>query len=395
MEAADPRVAARTGRPAPEEVLKKVGTEGVLAEDADAHILGDSLDLFAFRTRGRVLDRVARAVKAFAEPLPESAPVGSPLARPRLERELLERVVVEEQARAADEARLGDASADLVRGIVSTWTAPAVPQEWPERDRWVNRHLLHIRDSLRQPSEHLVPTDLDAALYPLERLLAPMVFPKGAAAIAEVRMALDADASAGPKLTPPDRLSLDLKKHLGLSLDVAQLPQRLAELQARLDALAKAALSASGDERGAIEARARELLMVERPCPAVSDSPVRAMAPPPERAAICGALRALGEEERPGVGLVVLHDDVLLSLAAVVNAPPPRTGLLSHPPDDVVDALERMARERPVVALGVALAADLLYTPGAPPPEDRIRAWHGLGETPLDVAARELAGLKR
>jgi hypothetical protein len=79
---------------------------------------------------------------------------------------------------------------------------------------------------------------------------------------------------------------------------------------------------------------------------------------------------------------------VLLSLAAVVSAPPPRTELLSHPADDVVDALERMARERPVVALGVALAAELVYR--GPSPEDRVRTWRALGEAPLDVVAREL-----
>ena len=136
--------------------------------------------------------------------------------------------------------------------------------------------------------------------------------------------------------------------------------------------------------------------MVERPCPAVADSPVRAMAPPPERAAACGVLRALTEEERPSAALVALHDDVLLSLAAVVSAPPPRTGLLSHPPDDVVDSLERMARERPVVALAVALAADLLYSQGSASPSDRmIHAWRDLGEMPLDVIARELARAKR
>jgi hypothetical protein len=129
--------------------------------------------------------------------------------------------------------------------------------------------------------------------------------------------------------------------------------------------------------------------MSERPCPAVPESRVRSMAPPPERAAICGALRALTEEDRPSAALVALHDDVLLSFSAVVAAPPPRTGLLSHPDDDVVDALERMGRERPVVVLGVALAAEILYGPPSGG-EGRLRAWRALGEAPLDVVAREV-----
>ncbi len=339
--AADPRVAARLGRAPPEDIVQKVGTEGVLGEDSEAHIRGESLDLFAFRTRARVLDHAARAVRGFTEPLPDSGPAGGALARPKLERELLVRLVDEELARAADEARLGGASADLVRAIVSTWTPPSVPQDWPERDAWLSKRLLQIRDSLHDPRERLAPNDLDVALYPLERLLAPLQFPKGSAAIAEVRMALDADMRVVPRLSAPESLALEVKKHLGVTLDVAQLPRRLAEVQARLGALATAALVASGDGRRAIEGRARELLMVERPCPAVPDSPVRAMAPPPERGAVCGVLRALTEEERSGAALVALHDDVLLSFAAVVSVPPPRTGLLSGPlpADDVVDSL--------------------------------------------------------
>ncbi len=50
-----------------------------------------------------------------------------------------------------------------------------------------------------------------------------------------------------------------------------------------------------------------------------------------------------------------------------------------------------MARERPVVAVGVALAAELVYR--GPSPEQRIRAWRALGEAPLDIVARELDGL--
>jgi len=43
----------------------------------------------------------------------------------------------------------------------------------------------------------------------------------------------------------------------------------------------------------------------------------------------------------------------------------------------------------PLVAVGVGLAAELLYaTPGA---DARLRAWRELGEAPLDVVAREIA----
>lgn len=389
LAAADPRLARRADTRASDAALSRIGTEGVLAEDPGARIVGGSLDLFAFRARAHALDEAAAHLAAFHEPLPEAGPAGSPLARPRLERELLVRLVVEERARADDEAKLGDAAGDLVRGIVSTWTQPPTPEDWPKRDAWVSQHLLEIRDSLRDTARPRAgPPDLDEALYPLERLLAPPQFPKGSAAIAALRMALDEDMRAIPKLQDPARIARAAKVHLGIDVDPAAMPARLERIEARLRDLASRALK-SGSERPAIEARARELLMPQRPCPAVPDSRVRSMAPPPERAAICGTLRALTEEDRPAAALVALHDDVLLAFSAVVATPPPRTGLLSHPEDDVVDALERMGRERPVVVLGVALAAEILYGPpsGA---DGRLRSWRALGEAPLDIVAREV-----
>jgi hypothetical protein len=387
LAAADPRLATRAKAAAPEAVLARIGTDAVLAEDATAQVRGGSLDLFAFKGRERALRRAAEQVAAFRGPLPDVGPLDGPLARPKLE--LLGRLIEEEIARAQDEAQLGDAAGDLVRGVVSTWTSPAVPQDWPDRDAWANKHLLEIRESLRASPPRSGPLDLDIALYPLERLLAPLQFPRASAAIAQVRMALDEDMRAVPPLVARERVSRAVRVHLGVTLDSTGLRARLDGTESRLRELAVHALEASGDARRAVEARARELLFVEGPCPAVTGTRVRAMAPPLERAAICGVLRALTEEAAPAAGLVALHDDVLLSLAAITTTPPPRTGLLSHPENDDVDALRRMARERPVVALGVALAAELLYgTEGA---DERLRAWRALGDAPLDVVARELS----
>jgi hypothetical protein len=388
LAAADPRLAARAKAAAPEALLGRIGTDAVLAEDATAQIRGGSLDLFAFKGRERALRRAAEQVAAFRGPLPDAGPVETPLARPKLEHELLGRLIEEELARAQDEARLGEAAGDLVRGVVSTWTAPAEPRDWPDRDAWASKHLLEIRESLRAGIARSGPLDLDIALYPLERLLAPLQFPRASAAIAQLRVALDEDMRAVPPLVAPERVARAARVHLGVTLDGTRLRARLDGVEARLRELAVGALEASGDARRAVEARARELLFVEGPCPAVTGTRMRAMAPPPERAAICGVLRALTEEASPAVGLVALHDDVLLSLSAITTAPPPRTGLLSHPDNDDVDALRRTARERPVVALGVALAADLLYgTEGA---DERLRAWRALGDAPLDVVAREI-----
>ena len=390
LAAADPRLASRADATAPEAVLRRVGTDAVLAEDATAQIRGASLDLFAFRARTRALDEAAKAVASFQEPLPETGPLGTTLARPKLERELVERLIAEERARAAEEAELGDASGDLVRGIVSTWVPPSAPQDWPDRDAWVSKHLLEIRASLRDNRPRTGPSDLDSALYPLERLLAPQQFPRGSAAIAEVRMALDRDTRPAPRLEVSRSVARAAKVHLGVALDSTELPPRLERIEQRLRELALAALTAEKNPSD-ILARARELLLVERACPAVLDTRVRSMAPPPERAEICGALRAFADETSPTAALVALHDGVLFSFASVVSSPPTHTRLLTHPEDDEVTALQRRAKERPIPALGVALAAELIYAKGdGAEAQERLRVWRALGDAPLDIVAREL-----
>lgn len=400
VSAADPRLAVRTKAVAPDAVLAAIGQEAVLAEDAAAQIRSRSLDLFAFRARAHALAEAAKLVAGFGAPLPETGADADAVARPRLERELLTRLIAEEQARAADEAKLGDASGDLVRGILATWSAPdgtsdadrdahdRDAHETQDRDTWVSGRLHLIRDALRTAPPGDGPFDLDVALYPLERLLAPLDFPRGSAAIAEVRVVMDQDMRAGPPLATPARIAHVAKVHLGVDADVPALAARLAALEVRLRHDAKQAVASAGLDPNAVAARARPLLFVTAPCAAPPRTRVRASEPPPERAAICGAVRKLAESGDATAALFVLHDDVLLALAAVTTSPPPRTALLSKPEDDRVDDIRRDARERPAVALGLALAAEMIY--GGHDPAARIAAWNALGDAPLDVVAREL-----
>jgi hypothetical protein len=389
LSAADPRLAIRTGVTAPRELTDKIGTDAVLAEDTTAHLRGASLDLFSFKARARALAEAARAVAAFHDDLPQTGPVGSELRRPRLERELLVRLLEEEQARAEDEAKMGDSAGDLVRAIVATWTPPTAPQDVQDRDGWVATHLLEIRESLRDPSPRTGPPDLDVALYPLERLLAPLQYPRGAAAVARLRMALDQDPRAMPKLDSAERIARSMREHLGLGIDLAGMPAQFASLEARLRADAEGGLLPLDEaSKRATLGRARELLFAGGGCLPVVDSPVRSMAPPPERAAICGMLRALSDGTTRLAAVIALHDEVQLSLAAITSATPPRTSLLSQPADEDVDSLRRMARERPAVALGPALAGQIAFSQGVT--DARIAAWRDLGEVPLDVLAREL-----
>jgi hypothetical protein len=389
LSAADPRLAARTGATAPDAVLAAIGQEAVLAEDAAAEIRGRSLDLFAFRARAHAIAEAAKLVLGFTDPLPERAPPESGLARPALERALLVRLIQEEQERTVDEAKLGDASGDLVRGILATWTHPAEAQEWRDRDAWVSRHLLEIRDALRSAPPAEGPFDLDVALYPLERVLSPLEFPRGAAALAQVRVVMDQDMRPTLPLATPPRLAHLTKAHLGIEVDPAVLVPRLTRFEGRLRAAGEHALATAGPDRPALEAEARRLLFVVHSCQPAPGTRVRAMAPPPERAAICGAIGSLAAARDATASLVALHDDVLLALAAVTTSPPPRTALLSKPEDDRVDELRRDARERPAVALGVALAAEMIYGAGDAAP--RLAAWNALGDAPLDVVAAELA----
>jgi hypothetical protein len=385
--AADPRLATRLGAAAPESILSQIGMEAVLAEDASAAIHDGALDLFGFRARGLALDRAAKEGARVPSALPTEGAPGSAVARPALERELLVRLVDEERARAADEAKLGAASSDLVRGMLATWKTPAGEDAWRSRDAWAAKHLLDMADSLRSDQAPTGPLDLDDALYPLERLLAPLEFPKASAALARVRTALDNARAA--QLWSASSVAQACRVHLGVAVDVGTLEARLAGARARLRASALAVLEGASERRPDVESRARALLFVESPCPPVVGSRLRAALPPPERAAICGLVRALAQDGAQGAAIVAIHDDVSLALAALDPAPPPRTDLLSHPDDDHVDAMRSLARRRPVVAVGMLVAAFLLFDEGADTGA-RVRAWTGLGEAPLDVVAREV-----
>ncbi|MDP9033641.1 MAG: hypothetical protein M3O50_02455 [Myxococcota bacterium] len=384
---ADPRLARRTILTPRDDLAERLAMEAMPDEQVSAPLPGHSLDLFAFPARKRALDRAAQALARFAEPLPSVGPAGSLLARPQLERELLARLIEEEKLRAEDEARLGDSSGELVRAIVSTWTPPVAAAEWPERDAWLNKHLLEIRSSLSVEGPRIAPTDLDVALYPLERLLPPLQFPRASAAIAQLRMAIDEDMRVVPDVAPVERVRLAVQGHLGLRIETATLRPRLERLVARLRVPAARALG-QGQSRRDVASRARKLLYAEGPCPAPPGTLVRVVAAPPERAAICGVVSALTTGSTHDAALVALHDDVLMSLAAIAGPPPPRLQLLSEPENDLVDALERSARERPVIALGIALAAEIIY--GSDGADSRLQAWRDLGEAPLDIVAREV-----
>lgn len=358
LSASDPRVAQRTGISPSEATQQKIQDGSILAEDAEARVRGGSLDLFAFRGRARVLKQAREILAASRGGVP-------------LERELLERLVATEEARTAIESRLGDESASLVRAMVTTWSTPASPGD---RDAWVAKRLAQVRGSLATAGEAAGPSGLEEALYPLERLVDPAIFPRAVVALTELRVALADDRRVPPKSMRDSELAARARDFLGVTTPPAELRRELA----RAEEIVAKQLGARPD----IEAR----IFVSGRCD--GGSPARALAPPPERLAICGTLRALASDGR--AALAALHDEVVAAMWAL-GAPDDVARLAAKLDEDRTRELRRFARTEPLVAIGVGAAALLLMRGGEPQKlAERAAAWLAFGDAPLDVVAREL-----
>jgi gamma-glutamyl:cysteine ligase YbdK (ATP-grasp superfamily) len=130
------------------------------------------------------------------------------------------------------------------------------------------------------------------------------------------------------------------------------------------------------------------------------------MAPPSERAPICGALHALrdaSDDVSRAAALVALHDATVVALWAVAlhadGATPDRAMTSAHPffgaQPDREARLVRFAEANPVAAIGAGLAAELLSreTSGEAKSADTATAskrWLSFGDAPLDVIEREV-----
>lgn len=396
LAAEDPRLATRFGLAAPEWMLNRIRTDAVLREDGRAVVRGGSLDIFAFEGRDLVLRRVASLVGDDA-PLPVSEDGNLRLRQTRLESVLARRVISEERARLDDEMRLGDASGELVRGLVDELRVPVPAEGEVGRDEWVARSLLEIQGSLAALSSRGAHRDLDTALYPLERMLSSAQFPKAARALVDLRIAMD--VAARPLAELPDLADVirRVRMHIGVELDPGDFDDRMSRLAtaigAEIDRRLSSSLSspsgpdASGVTRADLEARARGLLLGADSCPCESETRIGCMGPSPERRGICAILRALTEVPERTAALIALHDDVVIARTVLRANVAVRTSLLSRPPAELVDQLLDTARTSPVFVLGIALATELLYASDGS--DARIACWRRLGDVPLDIAARE------
>ena len=381
------------GATAPDEVLEKIGMMAVLAEDTTRDHPRDGRSISSPSARGRARStEAAKVVAAFRSPLPEAGPARRARWRGR-----------GSSGSCSSASRRGERARRTTRRSSATPRGSSSAASWrrgrlrrrrrtcQDATRGSRKHLLEIRDSLREPAPaHRAARSRRGALparAPARADASTRGRPRRSRSCAwrSTRTCARRRAAARRSASRPAA-----KVHLGLALDVAALPARLERLEARLRELAVQALEASAgaDARRGIEARARELLWSERPCPRWPTRAVRAMAPPPERAAVCGALRALTEEARPRAALVALHDDVLLSLAAVVRAPPAAHRAALAPARTTTST--RSSGWRASAPSSRSARPSPRSSSTAPRDrDDRIAAWRALGEAPLDVVARE------
>jgi hypothetical protein len=393
LAAVDPRVARRFHAQASAGVLEEIGTAAVLAEDASATVRGGALDLFAFKARGATLALLATKLAKSNATLPEIAPAGGAVAHPRLERELLLREVESERARILEESPLGDASAPLVRAMVELWSPGATAAEWRDTDAWVTSHLLQIRDSYESPPPRTAASDLEPALFELEKLLVPMQFGKSAFALTQLHAALDKDSRPHLPAMNADVLAARARVHLGVAVTAA-LPGEIAAAADAIQAALETALAgANGEARDAVEKEARSLLFADAKCTPVVGSRARSAAPPPERSGICNALTLAQRTESRAAALMALHDEVVIAGWAL-TPPSPRAHLATmsfRVDDDLADTMKEMAAARPLTPLAVGVMAAFVYRA----PADAMRvaaAWQALGDLPIDLAERELSG---
>jgi hypothetical protein len=364
---ADPRFARRLANPPREDELRAAAVKALAEGDPDVSVLNGALDFFSFTARARTL---AQAAKTLGQP-------EDPTTRgTHLERELAERLVAEEKARLEEERLLPGSAGALVRGIVETWAAPSSPEAMKAQDARVARKLDQIRASLTGstlPRSALIA--LDGALDPLERLAPSDQLPSSAGALARLRVALgDTPAASGTDPARAGQVEAGVRAHLGLSIDAKQIRGRLTRAEATFRAMAKDGAT-HVDERQ-LASRAEGLTFSEARCDgSPSASRARSLAPPPERAPVCGSLHAMADasdDASLAAALVALHDETVVALWALAlhadGATPDQAAASAHPffgaqPEREARLL-RFAEARPTAAIGAGLALDLLTRAG-------------------------------
>ncbi|HSQ66243.1 MAG TPA: hypothetical protein VLM85_23635 [Polyangiaceae bacterium] len=398
LAAADPRIAARTGKAPSEEALRRAALGALLAEDTTAAVEGNRTDVLSFEVRAHSLEGAAKLLASWR--IPPSDPEGT--LQPGLELELMGRLLASEKVRLKDERDLPRSAGQLLRGIASAWHAASDPKELAERDGWLSSRLAQIAQSLSPKSLTLVERDdLDDAIDPLERIVTDAM-PKSQAALVKLRLAVQnmETGVTGPDRWPAvaERLATDSGSRLSAETLLALLGTQAKALDQEIGQLV--GVKVTDDEF----ARAAGLLVAEpAEChpPQPIPSRVRALASPSERSFRCALLgrviAAKTADDELDV-LVAMHTATVVGAWAVVLArgadrsalPLAAPKPLAFMAPDVEARLLRLAMTRPVMALEHALAVEWLMRRGLAQATLRAQAWQGYGDAPLDVIEREL-----
>jgi hypothetical protein len=366
----DARFERRLRERASEAGLRKAALELILAEDTQAALVEGRIDMFSFDARERALARLSI-------PALDLADVGSgTLARPKLEGELLRRLLEEEKLRVTLERNLPASASDLVRGIVDTWKPAGDDAIQSARDEWLTRRLGELETAIantRMPREEQY--ELEDALDPLEQRL--QGYSKATQTLAHLRVTLGAQTPTGA--SPWNVVARELGPHLGTVPPPDALLERFGTLERSLrpqtqpdDAaqLAVKKLLLEGGEPCALEGRG---------------SIVRALGTPPERDLACRIVRAVAQDD-PSAPLA-MHRVLALAIAAVGA----HSGKNHDVPPGVLQAIPALgvrAAGKPAPCIVGAVAIEHLLA--AADPASRAKAWLEFGDAPLDVIVREV-----
>jgi hypothetical protein len=399
--AIDPRLAARMPVKPPGEVIERVAAAAVVRGGPDLGIAFGAIDVFSFGERERQL-------RVLGDDLARQGEPNDPASR--RERALLRRLLDGEQIRVVRERVLPESASERVRAIVATWGVPGSTREVAARENLVARGLADVipavaQGRLSRPRSLELEDELDA----LERLAVPEGYPDATRTITALRIELGkahggALASSAPPAIP---LEAQLTAYVGrpaLASDARALASRLEEDEQVLRADAKARLARMPDHTmNEVLAAAASHVDVEGRCrPPADRSPVRAMAPPPERVFVCDLLALVAGALVPPadtVAVIALHDDVAIALwalaldagAADLDATRAAHPLLASMPHDRQDRLVRAALVSPARAIAPGLAAVILDADGPSARQDRAARWLAAGDAPFDLVAEDLA----
>lgn len=407
--ASDPRFAKRIGGVSDADA--RAASVKALAEgDADVGIEAGKLDAFSFTARARA---VAEASKLAAK----VDPFEFRDAQAKLERELLARLVGSERLRLDEEKSLPAGASALLHGLAETWSTPESKEALGERDARLAKRLDEVRSSVAgaaQRESRIELEELDEAVDPLEREMQPTEYPQAAKSVVGLRMAIDtAGAAARPQGDAASwgRLLAGLQTYVGVERGVEPDAAR-KDVRARLERAEKAFRTMASEALGKgnsaakereIAAAAREVTQSEKKCIGGGSSRLRTLAPPRERARICGALEVASGPAYVA-SYVALHDDVVVALWALAMQgearEPSRATAEAHPffgtePDQEAKWL-RLAVSQPIAVMGAALAAEALLGSDAGADRTafaaRAQAWRTFGDAPVDLALAHLEG---